>query len=50
MKAVLLLVLFIGLYETRHYLVETKDNNEGGTDYKGMKTDQLCKTFSFSMF
>ena len=36
MRVVILLVLFIGLYETRtkHYLVETRDDTEDGTDYK----------------
>ena len=36
MRAVILLVLCIGLYETRtkHYLVETRDDTEDGTDYK----------------
>ena len=37
-STLLLLVLFIGLYETKkkskHYLVETVDNHEDGTDYK----------------
>merc|ERR1719260_502442 len=37
-STLLLLVLFIGLHETKkkskHYLVETVDNHEDGTDYK----------------
>merc|ERR1712215_190525 len=35
MKAALLLVLFIGLYETKHYLLKTKTReNETGSDYR----------------
>merc|ERR1719184_68690 len=32
MKAALLLFLFIGLYETKHFLLKTREN-EAGSDY-----------------